>query len=643
MKIGRRFIRLALHAMLTAVNRPNCRITIPKAMPQLPSKPRRQPRNRQLLRWARRLLQLTCLGGFFWLFRMTSAAPGEELSRPTNLFFQMDPYAGAAAMLAAKSIIASFWPATLVLIGTYVFGRFFCGWICPLGTLLDLTDRLLRPLFRLTRRWMPDATSRLKPVRHVLLIASLLSAVLGLQLAGFLDPFSILTRGLIRHIAITSLILLLLIFSLEFLARRFWCRYLCPLGAMLGLIAPFSLLKRRPTRACGKCSSPAGNCTETCRMGAFGPSGQFTPESCNLCMDCQADCPTTVARFTFGKRKPAARPNTLGINPDKAATQASITQSRAIPHSAATDQQTLPSEPAAKLARQSIDESTLQSPDTSPSRSNVASPSQPTDASASSPSTAGESRTSVLRVATTTSTASAGVQGRPFEFSRRTLLVSMVAGAVLPTVARVTGTHAINSPARDLIRPPGASGIESDFLDACIRCGQCLKVCPTEALQPAEARFGLAGLFSPHVVPRTGHCEYDCTLCGQVCPTGAIPRLTHDVKISTVLGKAMFDTTRCLTWAGHKECGRCEAYCPIPDKAIHFKEQAFTDADGQETSVQLPYIVMDLCIGCGQCENICPVDGPAAIRVYRKEYTLAHANPLAVGQIPIFETDDGGQ
>jgi ferredoxin len=162
------------------------------------------------------------------------------------------------------------------------------------------------------------------------------------------------------------------------------------------------------------------------------------------------------------------------------------------------------------------------------------------------------------------------------------------------------------------------------FLCLCVRCGECMKVCPTNVLQPAVFEAGIEGVFSPHLVPRfifeQTYCEYNCTLCGQVCPTGAIPRLLEDQKHKHATGKAYFDHGRCLPWAKQTPCVRCEEMCPVPDKAIKIRNTfKVAGSDGQEIEVQQPHVDRDLCVGCGICESNCPVEGPAGIRVRRTD------------------------
>ncbi len=164
-----------------------------------------------------------------------------------------------------------------------------------------------------------------------------------------------------------------------------------------------------------------------------------------------------------------------------------------------------------------------------------------------------------------------------------------------------------------LIRPPGARD-EGRFLARCVKCSECMMVCPTGGLQPDLALGGVEGLYSPILVPRVGYCEYRCTLCGQVCPTQAIEELTVPEKLVTVIGKAYINTNRCLPYAYGVNCAVCQEHCPTADKAIVFKESpGERSLDG--AVLKKPVIVYDLCVGCGICEFKCPVGGTAAVVV----------------------------
>ncbi len=461
-------------------------------------------------------------------------------------------------MLAGKVVLLAFWPALIVLLLTLFFGRFFCGWVCPIGTALDYFHRLFRPVLRRTNIWGHKYVSRWRPLRYMALFFVLITALFSWPVVGYLDPFSLWMRlwtivldpawyagstsvvansyhyphwlarpvqaiygfmanhniipfgSSVFHLFGVTLGLAVIVVLLEFVARRFWCRYVCPLGGMLALVGRWSLIRRLPTNNCTGCHSRE-NCGVLCRMGAFDEQGKLVPESCNLCMDCVAKCPDDVAFFK-------------------------------------------------------------------------------------------------VKVPPTT----------PVGLSRRGVLTAVVAGTALPLAAKITDGIVGHDPPPQLLRPPGVRR-ETNFLNLCIRCGECMKVCINNALQPAGMDAGVKGLFSPVLIPRLNYCEYGCTLCGQVCPTGAIPNLVATVKNKTVIGKAAIDRKRCLPWAKDEECLVCQEQCPLPQKAITITTCLITQTDGKIKLLKRPHVSRDLCIGCGICENKCPLDGPAAIRVYRKD------------------------
>jgi ferredoxin len=202
----------------------------------------------------------------------------------------------------------------------------------------------------------------------------------------------------------------------------------------------------------------------------------------------------------------------------------------------------------------------------------------------------------------------------PLDLGRRQVITAVAAGAVAVPFLRL-GSLA-RRPDEFLVRPPGAQ-IEAEVLSRCIRCGQCMKVCLTNGIQPVLWEAGLEGLYTPRLIPRMGYCAYSCNLCGQVCPTGAIPQLELKVKQATVLGTAAINRTRCIPYTEGADCLVCEEHCPVSPKAITFSEQEVVNLEGERVKVKLPMVIPDRCIGCGHCEHVCPVGGAAAIRVKR--------------------------
>lgn len=127
----------------------------------------------------------------------------------------------------------------------------------------------------------------------------------------------------------------------------------------------------------------------------------------------------------------------------------------------------------------------------------------------------------------------------------------------------------------------------------------------------------MAGFWTPNLIMIQGYCEYTCTLCGSVCPTGAIQHLSAKEKIETPvrIGSAHIDRGRCLPWSGNGPCIVCEEHCPTSPKAIHLKKEVGLSPDGETVRVELPYVDLKRCVGCGICEYKCPVMGKPAIRV----------------------------
>lgn len=186
--------------------------------------------------------------------------------------------------------------------------------------------------------------------------------------------------------------------------------------------------------------------------------------------------------------------------------------------------------------------------------------------------------------------------------TRRTVLAAIPAAA-----ASIAARHAVGAKGRDAIRPPGAD-LER-FNALCARCGNCMKACPYQLIQPDLGDSGIEGLFTPALQLRSRnadqeqYCFQDCVACTQVCPTGALRPLTVEQKHATPIGIAVIDRKKCLAWENHEYCVVCDEYCPY--KAVKVEEH-----DG----VSCPVIDEEKCRGCGACESNCPAD-PIAIVV----------------------------
>ena len=194
---------------------------------------------------------------------------------------------------------------------------------------------------------------------------------------------------------------------------------------------------------------------------------------------------------------------------------------------------------------------------------------------------------------------------------RRQVLGAIGCGLAVAALPQIAAGKKIKT--HPFIRPPGAVG-EKDFLKKCVRCGACMQACPTNAIQPAVFQAGLDGLWTPLIIPTVGYCEYECHRCTQVCPTHALAALTLAEKKKFKIGTAVINRSLCYTYADGYNCGVCEEHCPVPEKAIRFRDVEVQNFRGKVKTVRQIYVVPDLCIGCGICENVCPrSDAPAIV------------------------------
>ncbi len=507
----------------------------------------------------RRLSQGFFLLLFLFLLIQTESKGKDELGYPVKVFLDFDPLLLITTILSAHAVERAFYLSLILILITIVFGRVFCGWICPLGTLNNIVGS-----FRKRKTYIQkDGLFKLK---YYILLFLLASSASGIQIAGIFDPLSLIIRSLsvsiyplfnyivsaffdgIYNLKIPVIvdlseyiysmlkkslllfgqtyykqgifigILFFIILGINLVENRFWCRYLCPLGALFGILSRFAILKRSASEGCTSC----GICASACQGNASpDKNGAWRSSECMFCWNCDDICPNNSVSFGFSAK-------------------------------------------------------------TNPSSLNL---------------------------------------------GRRQVVISTLCGVAAVPILRQNPLNKENYFNPLLIRPPGALD-ERKFLQRCVRCGECMKVCLTNGLQPTFLEAGLEGIWTPILVPKIGYCEYRCTLCGQVCPTGAIKRLAVEDKTKIKIGLAMIDKGRCLPYAHQKTCIVCEEVCPTPKKAIWFEKIAVKNRDDKELTLQQPHVDLDLCIGCGICETKCPIVDKPAIYITSIGETRSKDNQL---------------
>jgi polyferredoxin len=580
-------------------------------------------------------------------------------------------------MLTTHALYTGLVWATATVFFTIFLGRFFCGWVCPFGSLhhfvgflgrrgKPLQDRIsvnqyrrgqsikyyllvfvltsaagsliaylirvpvARPMIawilviaglavislfailKLISNPLKAAAILSNPLKAAAILLSLVGVWMGLGFflpldraigtslqIGLLDPIALVHRSVnlvllpvvdsgVQRLSVSQryyesawligAIFLVTVF-LNLRIPRFYCRFICPLGALLGVLGRYALWRIGKTRSeCANCRL----CNADCE-GACEPSGRIRISECVLCMNCRSSCEESLIGYRM------------------------------------------------------------------------------------SPSASGEITSP--------------------DISRRGFVITLVSGVIAIPTLRLTGKAGPNWHPR-VIRPPGALA-EKDFLARCLRCGQCMRICPTNIIQPAGMEGGLEGFWTPILNFRIGTsgCQLNCIACGQICPSAAIRPISLDEKLGrneyasagpVILGTAFVDRGRCLPWAMDRPCIVCQENCPTSPKAIFTREDFSTVRGGVlrvkkadsltvefeenpiqpgrfatgdyyckvpteagdhrrrivdntantltiassrpwqrppppqsfvhiQVRLQLPFVDLKLCIGCGICEHECPL------------------------------------
>jgi len=300
---------------------------------------REKSRKHRVLELVRIISQTAFFGLFLYLLLGAHYTGEDYIGSTVQRFFHFDPLLALVTIVSARLVYAFFAFALITVVATILFGRVFCGWVCPLGAVHQFSSFV----FKKTKFLKPTREEKASLAwKYYILIIVLAGALFGLDLAGYLDPFSFLTRsfatavfpslayalsslngvlyglgttGLARSISQTlenwtinvtfiqgfSIGLLFLgAVALNARKERFWCRYLCPTGALLGLLSRGNLFKLKiDEERCIKC----GLCTQHCETQAQPyPNEKWKSGECVYCQNCASICPTGAIRFPVSAR-----------------------------------------------------------------------------------------------------------------------------------------------------------------------------------------------------------------------------------------------------------------------------------------------------------------------------------------------------
>lgn len=429
---------------------------------------------------------------------------------------------------------------SVIIIITFIWGRVYCSFICPLGTYQDIISNISRRINKKKKHFL------LKPytvIRYSILSVTIIFLLSGsIFLLNLLDPFSIFGK------IISNVIRPLLLVAQNFTARRlenlnvFWlypveiknvdwmavaiamiflsiitffsyrkgrlfCNTICPVGSLLGLFSKFSVYQ---------IAIDESNC-----------------KSCNLCeRECKAGCIDKVNKTIDFSRCVSC------YNCFNACHSEGIVYKNMLKESSATQQ-----------------------------------------------TESGERRRVVIK-------------------SLMVYLASLsgISLAQLKIIPQKESKVAIFR--KFPITPPGSESI-SHFTSSCTACHLCVSACPTQVLQPSFLEYGFLGIMQPRMDYQNSFCNYECVICSEICPTGAIKNIFPETKKLSQLGKAVFIKDNCIVYTEETACAACSEHCPT--KAVDMLEP--------HKNLKAPKLNNDICIGCGACEYACPTRPYKAIYV----------------------------
>ena len=504
------------------------------------------------------------------------------------------------AVLALNLVVIA-----VLLVLTLIFGRIYCSVICPLGVFQDCVSNLSSR--RKGKKARFAYSKEIKWLRYGVLVLFIAALVAGLNsLVALLAPYSAYGRmvqsllaplwqwgnNLLAWIAerqdsyafvtkevwlkslptlIVAAVTFIVVVILAWRNGRTYCNTICPVGTTLSFFSRFSMF--RPVIDISKCKS-CHACERKCKAACIDVDNHRIDYSrCVDCFDCIDSCRLGALkyRFAWGRQGEVA---SSGTSKDSVSSTGSVTSTSSVTeqsNTSTTKPNTTVTEPVEVTA-------------TSPASSKPNAPEAPARRAfiASGAAILGGTLLSQLPLSAEDEIKDKKRDGGFAE--------------VIPKKAPARKTP---------ITPFGSESVER-FYQHCTACQLCVTVCPNNVLRPSSS---LEHLMQPEMSYEKGYCRPECVKCSEVCPAGAILKITPEEKTAWKVGTASVDYGLCVVNRDGVHCGNCARHCPVG--AIKMVKKNPED----EKSLRIPTVNEEKCIGCGACENLCPSRPISAITV----------------------------
>lgn len=512
------------------------------------------------------------------------------------------------AVLALNFVVIA-----ILLVLTLLFGRIYCSVICPLGIFQDCVSNLSSR--RKGKKARFSYSKEIKWLRYGVLVLFVIALVAGLNsLVALLAPYSAYGRmvqsllapvwqwgnNLLAWIAerqdsyafvtkevwlkslptlIVAAVTFIVVVVLAWRNGRTYCNTICPVGTTLSFFSRFAMF--RPVIDKSKCKSCRA-CERKCKAACIDIDNHRIDYSrCVDCFNCIDSCRLGALKYRFAWGRGVGSGSTGAKTPQNAPVGSKMTS----------------------------DESKNGQNRSSAALSPVAEPVEVTEP--------------VVRQDSPTIEAT--------DKGRRAFLVggaTVIGGSLLSSIPMRAEDDEIKDKKRDggfaevlpkkapnrktPITPFGSESVEK-FYKHCTACQLCVTVCPNNVLRPSSR---LEHLMQPEMSFEKGYCRPECVKCSEVCPAGAILKITPEEKTEWKVGTAGVDYDLCVVNRDGVSCGNCARHCPVG--AIKMVKKNPED----EKSPRIPSVNEEKCIGCGACENLCPSRPISAITV--NGYSVHH-------------------